>query len=208
MKKYESANFKARLIISINRTSTFAFAENIVSSVIALKNDLQPYIVGLDYCGDPTKGKFTDFVPLFVRARAAGIKITCHIGEIDNFEDSEAIINFKPDRLGHGCHLTKEQIEKIKGMGIPIESCPSSNVNTLHKSYNELPNIKWMKECGHLFSLCTDDTILFNNDATGERFEIAHAFEYSLEDMNNIEKNATKMIFDENEKTWLQKLIS
>jgi len=68
-----------------------------------------------------------------------------------------------------------------------------------------LPNIKWMKECGHLFSLCTDDTIfyifinvyirqltpisgikntkvyvekiikiLFNNDATGERFEILY----------------------------------
>ena len=208
MKKYESQNFRARLILGVNRTSSHATSGAIIDSAISLKSELAPYIVGVDFCGDPTKNRFKDFEPIFARARAAGLKVTIHAGEVANYADTDDIISFKPDRFGHCALLSAAQLEKVKSSGIPIESCPSSNLNTLGKySYSEVPNIKWMKESGYPFSICTDDTILFNNDATAERFEVAHAFGFTAEEILKAETNAAKGIFDDESKEWLAKII-
>ena len=96
---------------------------------------------------------------LFIKARKAGLKVTVHTGEMENYPDNDDIIAFKPDRLGHGALLSSSQVEQVKSLAIPIECCPTSNVNILGLiSYNQLPNVKWMKESNHTFSLCTDDT--------------------------------------------------
>ena len=64
-----------------------------------------------------------------------------------------------------------------------------------------------MKECSYPFSLCTDDTILFNNDATGERFEVAHAFEYKWQEVIDLERNTINYIFDEKSKDWITSIM-
>lgn len=38
------------------------------------------------------------------------------------------MIDFKPDRLGHCCFLTKDQIKQVVDLEIPVEICPTSNV--------------------------------------------------------------------------------
>jgi len=208
MKKFESDYFRARLIICLNRASTLSANEEIMETAIALKEKMHPYIVGIDFCGDPTKGRFRDIEKLFIKARAAGYKITLHAGEIANYPDNDDIIAFRPDRLGHCAEFTEEQIENLKKLRIPIESCPTSNLFTLTKgSYKDVPNIGWMKESNYPFSLCTDDTILFNNDTIAERFEVARAFHYNESQIMELERNVVNFIFDEESKSWLSKLM-
>ena len=208
MKKFESDHFRSRLIICVNRGSTFEEGEAIVNTAISLKEKMDPYLVGIDFCGNPSKGCFKNVEPLFVKARDAGFKITLHAGEIVNYPDNEEILAFKPDRLGHCALFSEEQVGKLKASRIPVEVCASSNKSTLGKhSYNDVPNIKWMKECSYPFSLCTDDTILFNNDATGERFEVAHAFEYKWQEVIDLERNTINYIFDEKSKDWLTSIM-
>lgn len=208
MRNFESDSFKSRLIICVNRSSSLSFNEEIVNTAIALKERLHPYLVAIDFCGDPTKGRFKDVEPLFAKARAAGYKITLHAGEVANYEDNDDIVGFKPDRLGHCAVFTEEQVAVLKKVRIPIESCPTSNLFTLGKmSYKEVPNVAWMKENAYPFALCTDDTILFNNDATAERFEVARAFGYSKDEIVELERNAVNFIFDEEAKSWLSKIM-
>lgn len=208
MRKYESDNFHARLIICVNRSSPLPINESIIETAILLKEKMHPYIVAVDFCGDPTKGRFKDVEPLFVKARAAGYRVTLHAGEIANYPDNDDIVAFRPDRLGHCAMFSQEQVENLKKLRIPIESCASSNLNTLGKgTYADVPNIKWMKGEKYPFSLCTDDTILFNNDATGERFEVANAFGYSESELLELERNVVNFIFDEESKPWLAKLL-
>jgi adenosine deaminase len=158
---------------------------------------------------------FKDFEPLFITARKAGLKTTLHIAEITNLPDNDSILAFAPDRLGHGVLLSPGQVEVLKKAHIPVEVCPTNYQSTLQLlAYSDTPNVKWMKEQNHPFTLGTDNTckrqsalrflVLFNTNATGERFEIAHAFGYSFQEMQLLELNAADMIFDDAHKPWLR----
>ena len=46
--------------------------------------------------------------------------------------DTDAILAFRPDRLGHALHLTAAQTDALHARPIPIEICPTSNIMTLH----------------------------------------------------------------------------
>ena len=87
------------------------------------------------------------FRPLFERARELGLKTTVHCAEINNPEDTDEIIDFKPDRLGHAAVLNKNQIEKIIENKIPVEVCLSSNMTTKAcERISDHPVKYWIKE--------------------------------------------------------------
>jgi adenosine deaminase len=101
-----------RYIISINRTQGVEAArENLELAVQARKES--NIVVGLELSGDPRSGSFADIKPVLEEARTEhGLKITLHCAESEEQSGAEAqdMIEFKPDRLGHCCYLTDEQI--------------------------------------------------------------------------------------------------
>ena len=50
--------------------------------------------------------------------------------------ESNEMISFKPDRLGHCCYLTDEQFALVHELEIPVEVCPTSNLATLPSACN------------------------------------------------------------------------
>lgn len=57
----------------------------------------------MDLSGDPLKYTFQDFAPVFTEARNAGLGIAIHGAEVtEKYEDIKDILDFGPDRLGHG----------------------------------------------------------------------------------------------------------
>jgi adenosine deaminase len=104
-------------------------------------------VVGVDLGGNPTQQDFQLFAPLFAKARSAGLKVTLHCGEVpcndnDNVTNNDdspkarydvamAILDFRPDRLGHAMLLPQNLQERIIQEKIPVETCPTSNVMTL-----------------------------------------------------------------------------
>jgi adenosine deaminase len=114
----------------------------------------------VDLGGNPTKQDFQMFAPLFSKARSAGLKVTLHCGEVPSgvtedenggetnamdddakmisrqgmitrFNEAVAVLDFKPDRLGHAMLLPSNLQERIVQEKIPVETCPTSNVMTL-----------------------------------------------------------------------------
>jgi adenosine deaminase len=87
-------------------------------------------VVGLELSGDPRHGDFGKFAEEFKRAQDLGFKVSLHCAETSDQSDSQQMIDFKPDRLGHCCYLNPEQLKQVVDLGIPIEVCPTSNVAT------------------------------------------------------------------------------
>lgn len=94
--------------------------------------------------------------PAFAAARKGGLKITVHCGEIGNDIDTLAVIDFRPERLGHAIVLGEEVRDRLLSMEprLPIEICPTSNRLVLaldgHGGYPMLGC--WIKE-GYVWAL-------------------------------------------------------
>lgn len=116
------------LILSIDRRNTIEEAEEVVD--IALKN-VPRGVVAIDLCGNPLKGDVSIFRSAFERARAGGLKVTVHFGEVPasgTKEELEMLLSFQPDRLGHVIHVPDEIKEEIKRRKLGLELCLSCNV--------------------------------------------------------------------------------
>lgn len=80
-------NMKSKLILSIDRRHTTETAEAVVELAIRHRG----VVVGVDLCGDPTKGDARAFRGTFARAKAHGLKVTVHLGEVSLFQNGESV---------------------------------------------------------------------------------------------------------------------
>ena len=147
--------------------------EQAVENIELAKQFLGNYVVGVEFSGNPEVNSFQDFLPAFEKARELGLKISIHTAEIDDSKkETDAILDFKPDRIGHGCFMRTPQIERAVELGIPIEVCPTSNLSTSECGVYELLSAMFkFHEKGHNIIFCTDDTMLFNTNLGSEIFE-------------------------------------
>ena len=135
-----------RLIVSVDRSGTVEQAEENISLAIDLFQEGNPFIIGVELGGNPTKNDFRDFQIAFERARNAGLPVAIHCGEVpcaendephENsaltkaYEEAMAILKFKPERLGHALLLPDDAMKQLLSDPIPIEACPTSNTMTL-----------------------------------------------------------------------------
>lgn len=100
-----------KLIVSIDRSKKFAEAQEALELAKSyMYAHEQKVIVGVDFSGNPLGGRFDDFVSIFQSARASGLNITIHTAEMralsepvdhEDRDETEAILSFGPDRLGH-----------------------------------------------------------------------------------------------------------
>ena len=75
--------------------------------------------------------------------------------------ESQGMIDFNPDRLGHCIYLSREQMAQVVDKKIPVEICPSSNLAAYKKAFgqvNLLPQIQEFYGQGHNITICADDT--------------------------------------------------
>ena len=92
---------KVRLLVSINRQSSLESCQETLSIIKTMLPS--PYIVGIELSGDPRHGEFATFEAELQAFRLeTGLKISLHCAETEEqTEEAQAMIEFKPDRLGH-----------------------------------------------------------------------------------------------------------
>jgi len=147
-----------RLILSIDRKTSLEDALNTVELASAYKHR---GIVAIDICGDPTKGNPLLLQPALEKARAGGLKITLHVGEIENYDETFQLVQLNPDRIGHGTFLDERSENYLSEKRIPLELCLTSNiVSETVKSYDAHHFLPWYRK-GHPVAICTDDKGVF-----------------------------------------------
>lgn len=133
-------SIEVRVLLSINRAEDAASAIKTVELAIEFASkecgscDIDKpernRVVGIDLAGNPTIGTWNQWLPALDLARKAGLKITLHCAEIDNYEESAAMLAWHPDRLGHCSFLNTQSKEELFENRIPVEVCLTSNTFT------------------------------------------------------------------------------
>eukprot|EP00164_Ancoracysta_twista_P006652 GFYU01009302.1.p1 GENE.GFYU01009302.1~~GFYU01009302.1.p1 ORF type:complete len:349 (-),score=56.91 GFYU01009302.1:130-1176(-) len=183
-----------RLLLSIDRRGTLEDAMKVVDLAYEYRDR---YVVGIDFCGNPTVATFEDKIPAFDKARQLGLKISLHCAEIPKESGTDAILAFRPDRLGHCCCLSPQQLKSLEENPIPIEVCVSSNL-----SAGGVPTINH-HVFGHLYPLkypiaiSSDDKGVFRSPLSNEYHKLAKAFQLSPKQLWSLSCDTINYVFED-----------
>jgi adenosine deaminase len=149
-----------RLIASTNRHEAVELAAEVGSLAAARQHN---GIVGLDLAGNEAASPMQPFLPVFQRARQAGLAITLHAGEWAGPENVRvAIDDFGARRIGHGVRVLEDAAitALARERGTMFEVCVTSNCQTgVVRTPAEHP-FRRMRQSGLKASLHTDDPAL------------------------------------------------
>jgi adenosine deaminase len=166
-------------------------------------------VAGFDLAG-PEKGyPPSRFLESFQLLRRHGACYTIHAGEAGGCESvCESVRVCRANRIGHGVAIIEDIQQDERGgdvIGdfaayalnnqIPLEMCPSSNVQTgAVASVKEHP-IHRLDRLGFLVTVNPDNRLMSATTLTREFALLLDAFDYSLEDVRRFGINAAKSVF-------------
>jgi len=90
-------------------------------------------LVAVDLAGDEASHPPARFRRVFAHARSLGLPCTIHAGEAAGADSiAEAMDGLGASRIGHGVRLREDPglLEQVRQRRIPLELCPTSNVQT------------------------------------------------------------------------------
>jgi adenosine deaminase len=158
-----------RLIVSLVRQETET-AEEVVEAAIQHQG---LGVVALDLSGDEVNYPLEPFVPLFVRAREAGLGVTIHAGEAGGPEKVREVIELVgPSRIGHGVRsiANSDVVRLVRDRNVTLEMCPTSNYQTgvmRLMSHHPLPDFYRL---GIKVTINTDDPSISDTTLSDEYF--------------------------------------
>lgn len=193
------SKMKVKLILSVDRRWTSEAAQEVVDLAIKYRG---AGVVGVDLCGDPTKGDITIFKPAFIRAREAGLYLTLHFAEFSGTSTEHELSNllsWGPSRLGHVVHVNDHFKKCIIEKEIGVELCLSCNVQAkmIEGSFPD-HHFGWWKSHAGLVALCvrrpkallalankqqTDDVGVFCSPLSEEYLLAVEHFQLTMEDV-------------------------
>jgi len=143
----------ARLILCVDRGMTVEEADEVVDLAIQysagrkstspanvnkhpgvsspVTNEAMACVVGVDLCGNPTRGKISKFTSAFRTAKDHGLSRTVHFAEVprsSSDRELSTLLSWEPERLGHIIHVAPWCAEVIKRRKLGLELCLSCNV--------------------------------------------------------------------------------
>lgn len=198
-------------------------------------------VVGMDISGDPTRGDLSPILNLldkylgkeiydstthtFLSKRT--LPVTVHAGEIMNIKETETVLKWLPNRLGHMCVLNSVLVNNLLctlpnsypskdtsslpssfvtaphtflnlPFPIPIELCPTSNALTLNlPSLHHHPTLSPWLENNYPISIATDDSGVFNVTLSSEYQEVCETYKLKAEQLITLAEQGFRYSFCE-----------
>jgi adenosine deaminase len=166
-------------------------------------------VVGFDIAGAEAGFPPTRHLDAFEYLRRENAHFTIHAGEAFGLPSIwEAIQWCGADRLGHGVRIV-DDIEiapdgdailgrlaaYVRDRRIPLEMCPSSNVQTGAAESIERHPIGLLRRLGFRVTVNTDNRLMSGTSMTHEMELLSEAFGYGLNDLQWFTLNAMKSAF-------------
>jgi adenosine deaminase len=165
-------------------------------------------VAGFDIAGAEAGYPPTRHLAAFDHIKRNNGYITIHAGEGFGLPSIwEAVQLCGANRLGHGVRVIDdititdsgavlgELASYIRNVRIPLEMCPSSNVQTGAAASIADHPIRTLAELGFRVTVNTDNRLMSNTSLTQEFVLLADAFDYQLTDLRWLTLNAMKSAF-------------
>jgi adenosine deaminase len=186
-----------RYLLTFNRSKQTA--REMVALYDRLKSLELPEIVGIDLAGDEINYPPELFRDFFDRVSADGLfRATVHAGEVTApTQIWEAIRRLNAARIGHGTSAIDDPIlqEHLKERGIALELCITSNYQTGSWADESNHPVGVLFRRGVPVTLNSDDPSIQNTDLTDEYLKAIRYFDFSLEDLVQLNVNALQAAF-------------
>jgi adenosine deaminase len=183
-----------RLIVSLNRAEPEAAPAILEAAILRMDRG----IVALDVSGDEATLPLEPFVPVFDRAREAGLWLTAHAGEGGHAANVRQTIELiRPHRIGHGVRSIEDStvVQLVRDRGLVLEICPTSNLQTrvIHLvSHHPLPDLHRL---GVKVTINTDDPSISDTTLTDEYRLVIAGMGMSLDDVKRMVMTAAEAAF-------------
>ncbi len=141
LKGVKESGFKANVILCAMRSGEDNSRENLETASL-VKQFLNKGVCALDLAGAESLFPNEKYSYLFEKAREYNIPFTIHSGEALGAESVEKALEFGAKRIGHGVRSVESEktLQILKDKKIPLEICPTSNLNTkMFNNYSEIP---------------------------------------------------------------------
>ncbi len=166
-------------------------------------------VVGFDIAGAEAGFPPTIHLDAFQLIMRENFHITIHAGEAFGLPSiHEALQYCGAERLGHGVRIIDDitfdsEGEPVLGRlaayvrdrRIPLEMCPTSNVNTGAADTYESHPIKLLRELRYRVTMNTDNRLMSDVSMTDEFEKSCRSFDWDLSDMQWLTVNAMKSSF-------------
>lgn len=154
-------------------------------------------VVALDLAGAEALFPTRNFEELFRKAGKKGIPFTIHAGEAAGPESIWKALEFGASRIGHGvrCLEDKVLVQRLAQDQIPLELCPTSNMNTkVFDNITRYPIMRFLDE-GIKVTINTDNMTVSNTTLQKEFQLVSDTFRLNKTEIERLMKNAAESIF-------------
>jgi adenosine deaminase len=168
-------------------------------------------VLALDLAGNEAGFATEGFAPLFARARDLRVPFTIHAGEADGAESVRAAVRMGAARIGHGVRSFEDEnlMDELAKSGIPLELCPTSNLQTV--VFDELSSypLRRFIEKGICITLNSDNRSVSATDAHRELELVGEEFALTREEKRVLLQNSVRAAFASDEiKVELDRMIA
>ncbi len=187
--------FHAGLILCTMRGEDNAKAN--LETVHLAKEYLGKGVCAMDIAGAEALFPTGNFEHLFKEANAADIPFTIHAGEAVGPESVYKALAFGAKRIGHGVRSMEDArlVEKLAKEKIPLELCPTSNLNTnIFDTLADYP-IRAFLQAGVPVTVNTDNMTVSDVTLKTEFQRLTDTFSLSHEELYTLMQNAADAAF-------------
>ena len=167
-------------------------------------------VCAVDLAGAEALYPTAEFAAEFAAASAAYVPFTIHAGEAAGAESIRAALAFGASRIGHGVRATEDAalLAELAAKKIPLELCPTSNLNTaLFSDLTEYP-LKALTEAGVAFTVNTDNLTVSDTTLRQEYARLLSAGVLTEAQLKSVLMTAVSAVFaDEKTKAALAATI-